>query len=43
MDIDAIVVRAARPQRQYSASAKGPKNSAVIGETTFVTPIGRRR
>ena len=33
MDIDAIVVRAAaRPQRQYSASANGPKYSAVIGE-----------
>jgi hypothetical protein len=40
MVIDAIVVRAARPQRKYSASAKGPKNRPAIGETTFVTPIG---
>jgi hypothetical protein len=40
MGIDVIVVRAARLQRKYRASAKGPKNSAAIGETTFGTPIG---
>lgn len=39
MDIDAVVIRApTRPQRQYSASANGPKYSAVIGKTKFITP-----
>jgi serine/threonine protein kinase len=28
------------PQRQYSASASGPKYSAVIGKTKFISPIG---
>ena len=40
MDIGAIVRASARPQRQYSASANGPKYSAVIGKTKFITPIG---
>jgi hypothetical protein len=41
MDTGGIAVRAAaRPHRQYSASANGPKYSAVIGKTKFITPIG---
>jgi hypothetical protein len=40
IDIGVVVWAAARPQRQYSASANGPKYSAVIGKTKFITPIG---
>ena len=44
MDIGTAAARAAaRPQRQYGASANGPRYSAVIGKTKFITPIGWRR
>ena len=39
-DMGGGVARAARPQRQYSATASGPKYSAVIGKTKFITPMG---
>jgi hypothetical protein len=44
LDVVVIVVAAAaRSQRQYSASANGPKYNAVIGKTKFITPIDWRR
>jgi hypothetical protein len=42
VDIGAIVRASARPQRQYSASANGPRYSAVIGKTKFIKPTASR-